>query len=70
MHDQACLDYLIDEMYQMNTWVNRIARRQARMAGFTPSPSPERPLASPSIDAEDDEDDVGSSDDDKMTTSQ
>ena len=34
------LDYLTDEMCQMNTRVGRIARRQARVAGFAPSPSP------------------------------
>ena len=34
------LDYLTDEMCQMNTRVSRIARRQARVAGFAPSPSP------------------------------
>ena len=40
------LDYLIDEMCWMNTRVGRIAHRQARMAGFAPSPSLERLTAS------------------------
>ena len=34
------LDYLTDEMCQMNTRVGHIARRQARVAGFAPSPAP------------------------------
>ena len=61
------LDYLTDEMCQMNTRVGHIARRQARMAGLalSPSPSPEA-----SLDDEDDEDDADSSSDDKITTSQ
>ena len=33
------LDYLTDEMCQMNTRVGCIAHRQARMAGFAPTPS-------------------------------
>ena len=51
----------------MNTRIGRIAHRQARMASFAHSPSLERPVASPSID---DEDDAESSGDDKMMTSQ
>ena len=31
------LDYLTDEMCQMNTRVGHIARRQARLCGFAPS---------------------------------
>ena len=58
------LDYLTDEMCQMNTRVHRIACRQAHMAGLAPSPFPS-PEASP-----DDEDDADSSSDDEMTTSQ
>ena len=61
------LDQLIDEMCQMNTRVGLITRRQARRAVFAPSPSLERPAASPSVD---DKDDAGSSSDDEMTTSQ
>ena len=47
----------------MNTEVGRIACRQARMVGLTPSPSPSL-MALP-----DDEDDANSSGDDEMTTS-
>ena len=59
------LDYLTDEMCQMNTRVSRIAHKQARMAGHTPSsPSPQ---TSPGDDGEDG---ATSSGDDEMTTSQ
>ena len=62
----GCLDYLTDEMCQMNTRVGCVARRQARMAGLapSPSPSPETSLDNEVVD------DADSSDDDKMTTSQ
>ena len=63
------LDYLTDEMCQMNTRVGRIARRQAHMVGLAPSPSPSLE-APPDDEVDDDEDDVHSSGDDKMTTSQ
>ena len=55
----ACLDTLSDELYQVNTRVGHIARRQARLGGFVESPSP-------SLEAskEEDEDDDGDSDDD------
>ena len=57
----AQLDTLSTELYQVNTRVSRIARRQARMGGFTTSPSP-----SPSLQASKDEDnDDGSSNDDE-----
>ena len=58
------LDYLTNEMCQMKTLEARIARRQARMTGLAPSPSP-------SIEAsldDDDENDASSFDDDEMTT--
>ena len=54
----ARLYTLSDELCQVNTYVGRIARRQAIMGGFTTSPSPS-PQAS-----EDEGDDVGSDDDD------
>ena len=63
------LDYLIDEMCQMNTRVGCIAYRQARMAGLAPSPSPS-PQASLDDEIDDDEDDADSSDDDEIMTSQ
>ena len=63
------LDYLTNEMCQMNTSVSCSARRQACIAcrqahigGFAPSPSP-------SPEASADKDDAGSSDDNEMTTS-
>ena len=62
------LDYLTNEMCQMNTRVGHIARRQARMASFTPSPSPS--LEASTDDVDDEEDDACSSYDDEMTTSQ
>ena len=36
----ARLDTLSIELYQVNTCVGRIARRQARLGGFVESPSP------------------------------
>ena len=67
----ARLDYLTDEMCQMNTRVGRITRRQARIGGFDPSPSPSlEVLADKDDDAGDDEDDASSFDDDEMMTSQ
>ena len=67
----TCLDYLTEEMCQMNTQVGCIARWQARMAGFAPFPSPS-PEASTDEDddAGADEDVASSSIDDEMTTSQ
>ena len=63
------LDYLTNEMCQMNTRVGRIARQQAHMVGLAPSPSP-FPEASPDDEVDDDEDDTDSSSDDEITTSQ
>ena len=55
----------------MNTRVGRITRRQARIGGFDPSPSPSlEVLADKDDDAGDDEDDASSFDDDEMMTSQ
>ena len=62
------LDYLTNEMCQMNTRVGHIARRQARMASLNPSPSPS-PEASID-DVDDEEGDASSSCDDEMTTFQ
>ena len=72
----ARLDTLTTEMYQVNTHVGRIARRQAHLGGFIVSPSP-------SLEDFEDEDDGGdsggasdgdevfdSSRDDEMTASQ
>ena len=60
------LNYLTDEMCQMNTWVGCIAYKQARITGFAPSPSLK---ASPSVDDEDDEDGAGFFSNDKRMTS-
>ena len=66
----ARLDYLTNEMCQVNTQVGHIACRQAHMVGVVLSPSPS-PKASPSEedDVGDDKDDASSSGDDEMPTS-
>ena len=62
----ARLDTLTTELYQVNTRVSRIARRQAHLGGFVESPSPP-PKASK--DDDDDEDgDTSSSSTDEMST--
>ena len=53
----ARLDTLNDELCQVNTYVGRIARRQAHLGGFVES-------SSPSPKASEDEDDDGNFDDD------
>ena len=53
------LDTLSTELYQVNTRVGRIARRQARLGGFVESPSPPPPEASEDDDDDDDDDDDG-----------
>ena len=65
-HMDAHLDTLFTELYQVNVYVGRIARRQAVMGGFAPETSPPPPLvASDSEDAADDDgDDDDASDDD------
>ena len=54
----ACLDTLSTELFQVNTRVGRIARRQAHLGGFVESPSP------PPTASETSEDDDNSNDDD------
>ena len=62
----AHLDTLTTEMYQVNTRVSHIARRQAHLGDFMESPSPP-PKASK--DDDDDEDgDASSSSTDEMST--
>ena len=51
----ACLDTFTTEMYQVNTRVGHITRRQARLCGFMESPSPP-PKASEDDDDSDDDD--------------
>ena len=66
------LDYLIDEMCLITTQVGRIARRQAHLGGFTPSPYPSLGASTDEDDdaGDDEDDDANSSGDDEMTTSQ
>ena len=71
----ARLDTLTTKMYQVNTRVGRIARRQARLGGFmeSPSPPPKASKASEDDDDSDDDDDdedgdAGSSNTNKMST--
>ena len=61
----AHLDTLSTKLCQMNVCVDRIARRQATMGGFTPdpTPSPPYPVASDSNDDDDGDDDDASDDD-------
>ena len=61
------LDYLTDEICQMNTRIGRIACRQARIGGYGPSPSPSLE-ASLDDEVDDDKDDADSFGDDEMTT--
>ena len=63
------LNYLTDEMCQMNTRVGHIAYWQAHLDGLDPSPSPS-PKAQLDDDVDDDKDDADSSSDDEITTSQ
>ena len=68
----AHLDTLTTEMYQVNTRVSHIARRQAHLGGFVESPSPP-PEASEDDDNSDDDDDdedgdASSSSTDEMST--
>ena len=71
----ASLDTLSTELYQVNTRISCIARRQARLSGFVESPSP--PLEAPEAseddgDSDDDDDgedgDARSSSSDEMST--
>ena len=77
-HMDSCLDTLTTKMYQVNTRVGRIARRQARLGSFLESPSPS-PKASEDKDDNGDsssdadatvDEDASSSSDDEMTGSQ
>ena len=56
----ARLDTLSTELYQVNTHVGRIARRQAHLGGFVESPSPPPPVA---LEASEDDDDSDDDDD-------
>ena len=56
----ACLDTLSTELYQVNTRVSYIARRQARLGGFVESPS----LPPKAFETSEDDDDSNDDDDD------
>ena len=53
----ARLDTLTTELYQVNTRVSRIARRQARLGGFVESPSPPPEASEDDDDSDYDDDD-------------
>ena len=53
----AHLDTLTTEMYQVNTRVSHIARRQAHLGGFVESPSPPPEASTTSEDDDDSNDD-------------
>ena len=61
---QRCFDTLFAELYQVNTRVNHIARRQAHLGGFveSPSPPPEASKASEDDDDSNNDDDDGDGD--------
>ena len=64
----AHLDTLSDELCQVNTYVGRIVRQQARLGGFVESPSPPPKASEDKDDDDKDEDeDASSSGDNKMT---
>ena len=65
----AHLDTLNEMLCQVNTYVGRIAKRQARLGGFMESSSPS-PKAFEDKDNDDDNDDkdASSSNDDEMST--
>ena len=60
----ARLDTLSTELYQVNVYVGRIARRQVVISGFAPKASPPPPLVASNSEVEDDDDDASDDDDD------
>ena len=60
-HMDAHLDTLSTKLYQVNTRVGRIARRQAHLGGFVESPS----LPSKASETSEDDDDSDDDDDDE-----
>ena len=60
-HMDARLDTIIAELYQVNTHVSCIARRQARLGGFVESLSP----PSAAFETSEDDDDSDNDDDDE-----
>ena len=67
-HMDALLDTLFTELYQVNTHVDCIARRQACLSGLVEPPSPPPESSKAFEDDDDDEDgDASSSSVDKMS---
>ena len=67
------LDTLSDELCQVNTCVDRIARQQARFGGFATSPSPYLKASTnedSDVGANYEDEDASFANDDEMTTSQ
>ena len=65
----ACLDTLSTKLYQVNTYVDCIARWQAHLGGFVESPSPPPKALEASDDDDDGEDgDASFSSSDEMST--
>ena len=62
----ARLDTLSTELYQVNVRVDRIARQQAAMGGFTPEPTPSPPHSVASNSYAKDDDDGDDDDDDAL----
>ena len=62
----ARLDTLSTELYQVNVCVDRIARQQAAMGGFTPEPTPSPPHLVASNSYAKDDDDGDDDDDDAL----
>ena len=76
-HMNVRLNTLSEELCQVNTRVDRITRRQARLGGFVTSPSPsskafkdEDEDANDGTGDENEDEDASSSNDEEMTTSQ
>ena len=71
-HMDAHLDTLSTKLYQVNTHIGHIAKRQARLGGFVESPSPTPEASKDDDDSDDDDDgkdgDASSSSIDKMST--
>ena len=63
-HMDACLNTLSDELCHVNTRVGHIARRQAKMGGYTMPSTPVAPADESDADDVDDDDDANSDDED------
>ena len=61
------LDHLFDEICQMNTKIDRIARQQSYLGGFAPSPTPDPSVDSSANGDYDNGDAFGFAHDDKIT---